>query len=191
MIYSLFAICKQEIETMILKPQDIVVLLKLVAIEKADWSYAKLAVDLEMSSSEVHAAVKRSLRTQLAIQKNSHILPNIKNLNEFIIHGLRYVFVPDRGEITRGMPTIFAAAPMMDKLISSGDPPPVWPDPDGDVRGQSFSPLYKSVPSAARKDEKLYELLVLIDAIRGGNTRERKIASLEIQKRFDDYNDIQ
>lgn len=175
---------------MILKPQDIVVLLKLIVIEKCDWSYAKLAVDLEMSPSEVHAAVKRSLRAQLAIQKNSHILPNTKNLNEFIIHGIRYVFVPDRGEITRGMPTIFAAAPMADKLVSSGDPPPVWPDPDGDVRGQSFSPLYKSVPSAARKDDKLYELLVLIDAIRGGNTRERKIASLEIQKRFDYYNGI-
>lgn len=175
---------------MILKPQDIVVLLKLIAIGKSDWSYAKLAVDLEMSPSEVHAAVKRSLRAQLALQHNSLIFPNTKSLSEFIIHGIRYVFIPERGEITRGMPTIFAAAPLANKLVSSGDPPPIWPDPDGDVRGQSFSPLYKSVPSAARKDGKLYELLVLVDAIRGGNTRERNIATLEIQKRFDHYNDI-
>lgn len=176
---------------MILKPQDIVILLKLIAIGKSDWSYAKLAVDLDMSSSEVHAAVKRSLRAQLAFRYNSRIIPNTKNLKEFIIHGIRYVFVPERGEITRGMPTIFAAAPMANELVSSGEPPPVWPDPEGDMRGQSFSPLYKSVPSAARKDGKLYELLVLVDALRGGNTRERKIASLEIQKQLDYYNGIE
>ena len=176
---------------MILKPQDIVVLLKLIAIGKSDWSYAKLAVDLYMSPSEVHAAIKRSLRAQLSFQYNSQIIPNTKTLKEFIIHGIRYVFIPERGEITRGLPTIFAAAPMANELVSSGDPPPVWPDPEGDIRGQSFSPLYKSVPSAARKDGKLYELLVLVDALRGGNTRERKIASLEIQRRLDYYNDIQ
>jgi hypothetical protein len=176
---------------MILKPQDIVVLLKFIAIGKSDWSYAKLAADLVISSSEVHAAVKRSLQAQLAFQYNSQIMPNTKNLNEFIIHGIRYVFIPERGEITRGMPTIYAASPMANKLVSSGEPPPVWPDPDGDIRGQSFSPLYKSVPSAARKDSKLYELLVLVDALRGGNTRERKIASVEIQKRFDYYNGIE
>ena len=176
---------------MILKPQDIFVLLKLIAIEKSDWSYAKLAVNLDMSPSEVHAAVKRSLRAQLSFHHNSQIIPNTNNLKEFIIHGIRYVFIPERGEITRGLPTIFAAAPLANKLVSSGDPPPVWPDPEGGIRGQSFSPLYKSVPSAARNDRKLYELLVLVDALRGGNTRERKIASLEIQKRLDYYNDIE
>jgi hypothetical protein len=89
------------------------------------------------------------------------------------------------------MPTIFAAAPIANEIVSSGDPPPVWPDPEGDVRGQSFSPLYTSVPSAARKDSKFYELLVLVDALRSGNVRERKIASLKIQNRLDYYNDIE
>jgi hypothetical protein len=32
---------------------------------------------------------------------------------------------------------------------------------------------------------------ILVDALRGGNTRERKIASVEIQKRFDYYNGIE
>jgi hypothetical protein len=31
---------------MILKPQDVVILLKLVAIGKADWSFSTLSVDL-------------------------------------------------------------------------------------------------------------------------------------------------
>ncbi len=174
---------------MILKPQDIFILLKLIAIGKSDWSYAKIGVDLEMSPSEVHAAIKRSLRAQLAVQTNSKTVPNTKNLEEFLVHGIRYVFLPERGEITRGLATISAAAPLTNEMVSSGDPPPVWPDPEGETRGQSFSPLYKSVPKAARKDEKLYELLALVDAIRGGNTRERKIASTEIQKRLQAYHD--
>jgi len=64
------------------------------------------------------------------------------------------------------------------------DFPPVWPDPDGEVRGQSFSPLYKSVPKAAQEDDRLYELLSLIDAIRGGRARERQMAYGEIKKRM-------
>ncbi|MFZ5572188.1 MAG: hypothetical protein ACOZF0_17450 [Thermodesulfobacteriota bacterium] len=87
------------------------------------------------------------------------------------------------------MATISAAAPLANEMVTSGDPPLVWPDPDGETRGQSFSPLYKSAPKAARKDEKLFKLLVLVDAIRGGNTRERKIASTEIQKRLHAYHD--
>jgi len=60
----------------------------------------------------------------------------------------------------------------------------VWPDPDGEARGSSFTPLYKSVPGAARADPALYELLVLVDAIRGGRARERDIAIRELQQRL-------
>ena len=85
------------------------------------------------------------------------------------------------------MPTLYAGPPLAEKLVLSGEPPPVWPDPEGEVRGQSFSPLYKSAPKAARKDACRYELLVLIDAIRGGNARESQLAAEEIQRRLDDY----
>ena len=40
---------------MILKPQDIYILLKLVAMGESQWSYASVAGDLIMSASEVHA----------------------------------------------------------------------------------------------------------------------------------------
>lgn len=52
---------------MILKPQDILVLLKLVAMGKEPWSYNRLAVDLGMSPAETHAAVQRALGAQLAV----------------------------------------------------------------------------------------------------------------------------
>jgi len=140
-----------------------------------------------MSPSQVHSAVKRSLAASLAVHKNEEIVPNIRNMEEFLIHGLKYVFLPERGEMTRGMPTGYAAPPLGDLFISSNEPPPVWPDPEGEVRGIAFSPLYKSAPKAARADPKLYELLVLVDGIRAGRARERDMASKELRARLQDY----
>ena len=172
---------------MMLKPQDVVILLKLVAIEKKNWSFSSLSTALYMSPSEVHAGIHRGIAARLASKTSDRINPAIRSLEEFLIHGLRYVFVPDRGEITRGMPTLHAGPPLSQMLVSSSDPPPVWPDPKGNVRGQSFSPLYKSVPKAAGQDRQLYELLVLADAIRGGRQRERELGIKEIQKRLKNY----
>jgi hypothetical protein len=174
---------------MILKPQDVVILLKLVAIGKAGWSFSTLSVELVMSPSEVHAGIHRAVAANLAVKIMDRVTPAVRSLEEFVTRGIRYVYVPDRGEITRGMPTLHAGPPLSMMLLPSNDPPPVWPDPEGDIRGQSFSPLYKSVPKAARQDRQLYELLVLADAIRGGRTREREIAIKEISKRLNDYDD--
>lgn len=172
---------------MILKPQDILVLLKLVAIGRNDWSYNRLAVELGMSPSEVHSALKRALTASLALQKADKITPYIRNLEEFLVHGIRFTFVPERGEMTRGLPTAYAAAPLNSVFFPDGEPPPVWPDPQGEVRGMAFSPLYKSAPKAAQLDPALYELLVLVDAIRGGRARERAFAIKELQQRLKTY----
>ncbi len=174
---------------MILKPQDVVILLKLVAIGKADWSFSTLSANLFMSPSEVHAGIHRATAANLAVKIIDRVTPAVRSLEEFVVHGIRYVYVPDRGEITRGMPTLHAGPPLSQMIVASNDPPPVWPDAEGSVRGQSFSPLYKSVPKAARQDRQLYELLVLTDAIRGGRAREREIAIKEISKRLKNYND--
>ncbi|CAN5360792.1 hypothetical protein BH11PSE9_BH11PSE9_39030 [soil metagenome] len=46
---------------MILKPQDFLVALKLLALGEQHWTYARLANDLGLSASETHAAVQRGL----------------------------------------------------------------------------------------------------------------------------------
>ena len=167
-----------------LKPQDVLFLLKLVAIDKKQWSFNSLAVELGMSPSEVHAAAKRVLLARLAVKKDGSIEPDKRNLEEFLLHGIQYVFVPERSGLIRGMPTAHAAEPLVNEFIEDVEPPPVWPDPEGEVRGESFSPLYKSVPVAARNDQELYMLLALIDAIRGGRAREREMAKKELSKRL-------
>jgi len=170
-----------------LKPQDVLVLLKLVALGGRPWSYAELAVQMGMSPSQLHASVKRALASRLAVKRDQTIVPNIRNLKEFLIHGLKYVFVPQLGQLTRGIPTTHAAPPLARHFAPSSEPPPVWPDPHGNVRGLSFSPIYKLAPCAARNDDRLYELLVLVDAIRGGRARERELATRELEKRLADY----
>jgi len=172
---------------MALKPQDVMVLLKLIAIKNISWSYNGLAVKLGMSPSEVHAAAKRAIAAQLAVKREGHLAPNVRNLEEFVVHGLRYVFYPEWGGSTRGVPTLFGASPLAERIVPSAEPLPVWPDPEGSAFGSSFSPLYKSAPKAARVDSALYELLVLVDAIRGGNARERNIGIKEIKDRFARY----
>jgi hypothetical protein len=171
----------------ILKPQDVLVMLKLVALGQRSWSYARLAVDLGMSPSQLHSAVRRALAAQLAVKKEDAIKPHIRNLEEFLVHGLRYVFVPQLGQPTRGMPTSYAAPPLEAHFAKSSDLPPVWPDPEGTVRGVEFSPLYKLAPKAARADPALYELLVLVDAIRGGRAREHNLAIKGLGKRLAQY----
>lgn len=168
---------------MSLKPQDILVVLKLTARPDAAWSYPKLAVDLSMSASEVHSSVRRATRSGL-LQDNDRHTPNRKALLEFLVHGIKYVFPAERGGLTRGMPTAHAASPLREHFAANGEPPPVWADPEGKVRGEEFEPLYRSVPKAARNDERLYELLALVDAIRGGRARERELAVKELRGRL-------
>jgi len=167
---------------MMLKPQDILILIKLVALGDAEWSYSSLGVGLSMSPSEVHAGLKRAVAARLMDERRRK--PVKKALEEFLIHGVKYAYPPSRGGLTRGMPTSFAGPPLRDLIVSSDQLPPVWPDPEGEQQGYEFSPLYKSVPKAAAKDYKLYELLVLVDAIRDSRAREREIAVNEIRARL-------
>ena len=125
---------------MILKPQDLLVLLKLVTLGGARWSYNGLATDLGMSPSEVHAAMKRAVAARLAVSKGDVVAPVLTALTEFLAHGGQYAFVPDRGALTRGTPTAHAALPLRNELAQSSDPSPVWPDPEGEVRGLAFPP---------------------------------------------------
>lgn len=159
-------------------------MLKLVAMGGQSWTYAGLAEQMGMSVSQLHSAVQRALAAGLAVRKGDSIVANRPALREFILHGLKYVFVPKRGELTRGMPTAHAAPPLDAHFPDSGEPPPIWPDPEGCVRGMAFAPLYKLAPRAARADPALYELLVLVDAIRGGRARERAIAVKELDLRL-------
>ena len=58
-----------------LKPQDLLVALKLVAWGDQRWTYARLAQELGLSASEAHAAVKRGLQAGLLLQNRTPRVP--------------------------------------------------------------------------------------------------------------------
>jgi hypothetical protein len=171
---------------MAIKSQDVLVLLKLVAQGNESWTYNGLAMELDLSPSQVHAAVRRAIESGLAHEADGRVRVNVRNLEEFLIHALRYLSIPERGPKSRGMATLTSAPPFA-ALFVNGDEPIVWPDPSGDVRGESLAPIYKSAPNAARRDPKLYELLVIADALRSGRAREKQAAVKELKKRLRNY----
>ncbi len=166
---------------MFTKPQDVVVALKL-CLNAPPQSYADLGQSLGMSASEVHAAVRRLADARLIDPENKEV--RREALRNFLIHGVPYAFPASLKEVTRGMPTAWAAPAMVGKLSSTEQLPPVWPDPEGRVQGTSVQPLYPSVPHAARNDPELYDLLSLVDALRVGRARERNLAEKEISERL-------
>ena len=100
----------------------------------------------------------------------------------FIIYGLKYVFPAKPGELVRGIATTFSAPILKDKLLSAGDFKLVWPNADGNTKGLAIEPLFKSVGYAVRYDPTLYAMLALVDAIRMGQPREKKLAQAMLQE---------
>lgn len=133
-----------------------------------------------MSPSAVHASVKRAVASGLLSANN--LEPRLEAIEEFLIHGLRYAFPAKRGALTRGMPTAANAEPLSSLLAASDGPPVVWPDPNGEARGEGLKPLYPGAVTAARRDPKLYALLAISDALRSGSARERSVAAEALKR---------
>ena len=166
---------------MVTKPQDVVVVLKL-ALAGPRPGYAELSASLGMSASEAHAAVRRLAEARLLDSETKKV--RREALFSFLVHGVPHAFPARVREVTRGLPTAWAAPVFANKISAAEQFPPVWPDPDGRIHGAAVQPLYSSVPHAARQDPELYDLLALVDALRLGRARERAIAENELSQRL-------
>lgn len=167
-----------------LKPQDLYVLLALLSRGGSAASYTDLAAQTGLAVSAVHGALKRAAVARLAIFEERRPVVLKPQLREFLLFGAKYVFPPVWGTLTRGVPTAYAAAPLNQMIAPSSDPVPVWPHAKGTVRGLSLAPLYPSVPEAALRDERLYAMLALFDALRSGQARERNAAQKLLEEFF-------
>lgn len=137
-------------------------------------SYAAMANELGMSSSEVHASVGRLREGRLVSGEGRLVMR--KPFADFLAFGLSPVFPAKEGELTRGIPTAWAAPALAGVVAVEETFVPVWAHAEGSVRGANVVPLYRSAPDAALADPTLYELLALVDAIRLGRARERGVA---------------
>ncbi|MFV5702552.1 hypothetical protein ACM55F_11830 [Flavobacterium sp. XS2P12] len=163
-----------------MKPQDILVLLKIIALEDKEWQQLTLAQELNMSQSEISQSLQRSKYGQLLDFSGKKI--NKMAFYEFLIHGIRYAFPQKPAALVRGIATAHSAAPI-NKMVSATEIY-VWPYAKGNIRGQAIIPLYSSAIEASLKDTELHELLALVDVMRVGSTREKEIAKMELKKRI-------
>lgn len=162
--------------TFSMRPVDMVVAAKLVSVAITGATYQGLSESLGISASEAHSAAKRLIAARLFRDKSRHVpYPYRQALLEFWVHGLKYVYPAQLGAPTRGMVTSFGAQPLADHFPTTSEGPPVWPSAEGTFRGPALSPLHPSAMTASG-DERVYELLTLIDALRAGRAREQQLA---------------
>ncbi|HHX6291106.1 TPA: hypothetical protein ACVGJS_004712 [Pseudomonas aeruginosa] len=151
--------------------------------------YTARALELQtgISKTQINLSLKHCMDIGLAKTDRKQGVPraNTVALFEFIVFGLKYVFPVRAGELTRGIATSFAAPVLAKSLISAGEHVPVWSYARGNTMGMKVEPLFKTAADAARRDPEMYALLALVDAVRMGQPRERKIAVDLLQERLE------
>ncbi len=162
-----------------MKNQDIVVLAVLMNGRTRQLPYQAISKAAKVSVSEAFASVKRLQESDLL---NDDRIIRKRNVEEFLLHGLRYMLpMKSTGELAYGIPTSYAAPVAANAFAVSGDVP-VWRSPRGKVLGRCCEPIYPTAPDAAAEDPDLYDRLAVIDMLRGGRLRERKFAEQKIRE---------
>ncbi|HNZ43666.1 MAG TPA: hypothetical protein PLB59_06235 [Bacteroidales bacterium] len=159
-----------------MRPQDIAILIKIIAIGDSDWRLSDLSNSMFISLSEISESLNRSRIAGLIDYNKDNV--NRQNLIEFLEHGLKYVFPAEPGAMVKGIPTAHSHPFMKDHFESELNY--VWRDPVGNFMGLVIEPFYLKQVEAIKIDAKFYKLLALIDVIRVGRVREQKIAIPEL-----------
>jgi hypothetical protein len=157
-----------------LRPQDVALLLKVVAQPSQTWLGKDLAQALYLSPSEVSEALARCRFSRLLAADPHTLIVHRRALLDFLCFGLPYVFAVQPGAPARGLATGASAPPL--RQTFGPEPAYVWPSAVGSQWGIAVEPLYPQAPAAAAQDEGLYALLALTDALRLGRPREVTLA---------------
>lgn len=159
-----------------LKPVDLVVVLN-AHLWSGPCSFERLGSAMGVSASQAHAALRRLAAAGLYREGDRSLRVHAFTL--FAAHGVSCVFPAQVGESAVGMPTAHAAPPFRDELVYAEAY--VWPCGEG-VAGRAVVPLHPGVPRAARQDARLYAALALLDALRVGRVRERRLAEAKLER---------
>jgi hypothetical protein len=161
-----------------IRPQDVVVLLKIISLEKSGktWMKKDLAESLNLANSEITNVFDRLKYTGL-------IMPGVNRIQrltfyEYLIYGLKATFPPFVGAETRGLVTASGAIP--ESNISGSDY--VWPHAKGKTRGTLIVPLYSEIVHACEHDNHLYLALSACEMLRVGRVREVNFARQWLKK---------
>lgn len=166
-----------------LKPQDIVLMMKL--LPGAHLPQKELAEQLQISQAEISHGLKRLKASQL-INSSGKIIK--ESSLEFMVHAVKYMCPPQLGSPAIGIPTSFAH-PEFKFVKYNANEIYVWPHPEGKTKGIALQPIYPTLPQACLEDKNLYKLASLVEMIRSGRARERKIGEEKIRELIEDLNE--
>jgi DNA-binding Lrp family transcriptional regulator len=160
-----------------LKPQDTVLVLKYWSLkqDKLDSSVRDIAESIGISPSEVSKGTRRLVAARLVVERDARVFAESGALLEWLGYGVRYAYPQESVGYGRGMATSWNCPVLKSEMVAP-TPAFVWPVSRGDAEGALIKPFHESVPVAASKDERLYQILSLLEAIRGGKPRELAIA---------------
>lgn len=139
----------------------------------------ELARELHVDHTLVHRSLARAEEAGLYRKASKEV--NRPNLEELLAHAVRFIAPAKLGELTRGVPAAWAAEPISREISQADEPPPVWPYANGSVRGQALTPLHPAAPRAGENNPALASLLAIIDSLRAGDLRIRKVAAEELR----------
>ena len=160
-----------------LKPQDTLLVLKYWSLNQGgkSGSVRSISEDIGISASEVSKGTRRLMASHLAVERSGRIFAEKGALVEWLGYGVRYAYPQESTGYGRGMATSWNC-PVLYSEVSAPEPPLVWAVSGGEVEGPIIKPIHNSVPLAASRDELLYRVMSVVEAIRGGKPRELAIA---------------
>lgn len=154
-------------------PRDIVVLLWL-ARQSDVWTVRSLGVPIGVGTGPMHRSLGHLSDAGLLDGERRSV--NFAVTREFVQHAVRFIAADVPGAEVRGIPTAWGD-PVFDGLIAAGGAAPVWPFPEGKVRGPALTPLAGNAPQLRQTQPELATDLAIVDAIRIGDTRLRRVAT--------------
>tara|TARA_R110002073_G_scaffold118324_4_gene257389 strand:+ start:648 stop:1166 length:519 start_codon:yes stop_codon:yes gene_type:complete len=167
----------------LLKPQDTLLLLKYWSMRRSGLhlSLRDLQESIGISASEASKGAKRLLAAKLLVERDKGLFAEQGALLEWLSYGVRYAYPVEKSGFGRGMPTAWNCNLVISEMLPPS-PPIVWEQARGSAEGVYIKPIYSSVLLAASKDEQLYLVLALVDAIRMGKPRELSIARTLLER---------
>jgi len=128
----------------VINGQD-VVLLKLAG-HGEDWTVRSLEAELGMSRAGVHRSLQRLSGSGLYDLERRRA--NISQAEEFLVHAVKYLFPPELGGETRGVPTVWAAPPSSHRKATCRPCGPTPTDASAASHSLPFTPACPPSPSA-------------------------------------------
>ena len=161
-----------------IKPQDILLLLKLIVVPGTPQKDLSQAIGI--SPGEISHGFQRLKNSKLLTDDGN---ANIESCHEFLVHGLKYMMPPKFGPMTVGLPTSFAHPKFnFVRYDNKKNDFLVWPYAVGTKRGTALIPIYPTLVKACADDPKLYYIAALVEMLRVGRVREQKAAEEELNK---------